>query len=337
MKLGILGGGSWGTALGILWAQKGHPVQLWVRNAQDAETFEKERRNTKYLPDTPFPDNLTATNDLEGVINNSQLICLAVPLQAYRAFLRKIKDQLADYHQILILSKGIELETHQLPTQIVLDVLGHEWKNRTYTLSGPSFAKEVAELMPTTVVLAGNNTERLTTLQKALNCPTFRMYRNRDVAGVELCAALKNVIAIASGMTQGLNLGSNTMAGLITRGLAEISRLAVALGGKQETCAGLAGMGDLILTCTGSLSRNLRVGQALARGEDLKSALNNLGMVAEGVHTCRSAWQLGRQLGVELPITNVINQILYEDLSPRDALEALMSRSLKSEHHSDTL
>jgi len=335
MRLGILGGGSWGTALGILWAKKGHPVQLWVRNPENAKKFQENRCNTKYLPDTPFPENLEATNDLEGVIENSQLICLAVPLQAYRSFLRSIADQLADYHQIVILSKGIELETHQLPTQIVLDVLGTEWRNRTYTLSGPSFAKEVAELKPTTVVLAGNNTDRLTTLQKALNCPSFRMYRNRDVTGVELCAALKNVIAIASGMSQGLNLGHNTIAGLITRGLAEISRLAVALGGKQETCAGLAGMGDLILTCTGSLSRNLRVGQALARGENLQTALDNLGMVAEGVQTCRSANQLGKQLGVDLPITNVINRILYEGLSPKDALEALMSRSLKSEHQSE--
>lgn len=335
MRLGIFGGGSWGTALAILWATKGHPVKLWMRNTERVKEFREAGCNTRYLPQAPFPDSLEVSSDLLETLEQSQLVCLAVPLQAYRSFLEQIKDHLTSYHQILILSKGIEVDTLMLPTQIVCDVLGQEWSDRTFTLSGPSFAKEVAENKPTTVVLAGSDADRLKTLQRALNCPTFRMYRNRDVVGTELCAGLKNVIAIASGMSQGLGLGHNTIAGLITRGLAEISRLTVALGGKRETCSGLAGMGDLILTCTGSLSRNLQVGQRLARGESMEEALANLGMVAEGVHTCRAAWQMSRQKEVELPITDAIYHILYQGLAPREALGRLMSRSLKSEHHGE--
>ncbi len=331
MKLGIFGGGSWGTALAILWARHDHPVTLWMRNRESAQRFRTEKRNTRYLPDIRFPEKLEVETDLVGTIRECELVCLAVPLQAYRGFLNQIKQHLTARHQLIILSKGIELDTHFLPSQIVRDMLGRDWDSRTFTLSGPSFAKEVAQDKPTTVVLAGNDPDRLKDLQAVLNCPTFRMYRNRDVIGVELAAALKNVVAIASGMSQGLELGHNTIAGLITRGLAEIGRLGVALGADRDTFAGLAGMGDLILTCTGSLSRNLQVGRALARGHSLESALERLGMVAEGVYTCRSAFQLGKELAVDLPITNVIHAILYEGLSPLDALNRLMSRSLKAE------
>ena len=331
MRLGICGGGSWGTALAILWSRKGHPVTLWVRNPEDAKRFREENTNAKYLPGIDFPDHLEISNDLERTIRENQLICLAVPLQAYREFLDMAREFLVSDHQLLLLSKGIELRTHLLPTSIVTGMLDESWSARTYTLSGPSFAREVAERKPTTVVLAGQKSERLKTLQKDLNCQTFRMYRNHDVVGIELCGALKNVIAIASGLSLGLDLGHNTIAGLITRGLVEISRLGIKLGAKRETFAGLAGMGDLILTCTGSLSRNLRVGQALARGESLDAALEKLGMVAEGVHTSRSAYQLGRDLDVELPITHAVYSILYESLPPMEALNALMTRRLKSE------
>lgn len=335
MKLGILGGGSWGTALAVLWARNHHPVNLWLRNPDDAAHYQTARRNTKYLPHISFPQSLCVTHDLDKALDESDLICLAIPLQAYREFFHLLKDRLRDHQQLLLLSKGIEVNTLKLPSEIVVDVLGESWRDRTFNLSGPSFAKEVAEGKPTTVVLAGQDDEKLRVLQRVLTCPTFRTYRNLDVVGVELCAALKNVIAIASGMSSGLELGHNTIAGLITRGLAEISRLAVAMGGQRETCAGLAGMGDLILTCTGDLSRNLRVGMALADGDDLDTALQKIGMVAEGVHTCRAAQQLAHKMEVDLPITGVIYKILYQGLSPKQALQALMTRSLKAEIESD--
>ena len=330
MNLGILGGGSWGTALAIMWSRHGHQVELWVRNGEQAAQFKEANCNTRYLPDIPFPDGLHVRTDLEEALRPS-VICMAVPLQAYRAFLTQIKPLLRDDHQLILLSKGIELDTHLLPAQIVDEVLGQAWQDRCFTLSGPSFALEVAQDKPTTVVLAGPHQERLAHLQGHLNSPRFRMYRNTDVVGVELCGALKNVIAIAAGITTGMDLGANTLAGLITRGLSEISRLGVALGAQQETFAGLAGMGDLILTCNGKLSRNLRVGMALAKGYSLEKILNELGMVAEGVHTSMSAYQLGQKLKVELPITNVVHAILYKELKPHLALESLMTRSLKSE------
>jgi len=332
MKLGILGGGSWGTALAIHWSDQGHDVDLWVRNEAHAARFEKERRNFRYLPDHPFPKRLSVTADLDRVLECS-VLCMAIPLQAYRRFLERLAPSLGEHHQLILLSKGIELETHFLPGQIVVDVLGPAWEERTFTLSGPSFALEVAAGKPTTVVLAGRDEDRLGGLQESLNSPRFRMYRNTDVIGVELCGALKNVIAIAAGLTTGLELGHNTLAGLITRGLSEISRLGVELGAQRETFAGLAGMGDLVLTCYGRLSRNLRVGMALARGQSLEEILDELGMVAEGVHTSMSAYQLGLEKKVELPITNVIRSILYEELDPRVALHALMTRSLKNEIH----
>ncbi len=330
MNLGILGGGSWGTALAILWARNGHGVDLWVRNKQDAARFQAENRNTRYLPEIEFPTGIQVHTDLTAPLAN-ELICLAIPLQAYRKFLTDIKPSLTGKHQFILVSKGIELDTHLLPTQIVAEVLGKEWSERVFSLSGPSFAQEVGNDLPTLVVLAGTNETLLTQLQKNLNCPRFRMYRNLDINGVELCGALKNVIAIAAGIATGMNLGANSLAALITRGLSEISRLGVVMGAQRETFAGLAGMGDLILTCNSTLSRNLRVGIALAEGHSLDHILNELGMVAEGVQTSKAAYQLSKKVGVELPITDVVYRILFEGLKPQIALHSLMTRSLKSE------
>lgn len=332
MKLGILGGGSWGTALAIHWARHGRAVDLWLRNPEDVQTYRREGRNTRYLPDIPFPEGLNLHHSIAKTLEND-VIGIAVPLQAYRRFLLEHKDLFEPRHKLILLSKGIELQTHLLPGDIVAQTLGEDYRHRCFTLSGPSFAMEVAQDRPTTVVLAGHDSAQLQALQELLNTPRFRMYRNDDVVGVELCGALKNVIAIAAGMVTGMDLGANTLAGLITRGLAEISRLGVALDAKRETFAGLAGMGDLILTCNGKLSRNLRVGMALAKGHSLDHILNELGMVAEGVHTSMSAHQLSKKLNVELPITNVVHAILYESLTPHLALHSLMTRDLKSEVH----
>jgi len=330
MNLGILGGGSWGTALGILWARNGHGVDLWLRNKEDATRFQAENRNTRYLPDIEFPSGIQLHTDLAAPLAN-EVICLAIPLQAYRKFLTHIKPQLTEKHKLILVSKGIELGTHLLPNQIVLEVLGPQWAQRVFSLSGPSFAQEVGNDMPTLVVLAGTNEMSLTKLQKNLNCPRFRMYRNLDINGVELCGALKNVIAIAAGISRGLNLGANSLAALITRGLSEVSRLGVVMGAQRETFSGLAGMGDLILTCNSTLSRNLRVGIALAEGHSLDHILNELGMVAEGVQTSKAAFQLSQSVGVELPIANVVYRILFDSLKPQIALHSLMTRSLKSE------
>lgn len=331
MKLAILGGGSWGTALAILWARHKHEVHLWARNPADVAAFTQAGANTKYLPEAPFPEALTVVGDLEQTIRAHDLLVLSIPLQAYRPFLQQVQPWLNARHRMILTSKGIELGTGMLPQEIVEDVLGAEWSQRAYTLSGPSFAKEVAADKPTTVVLAGPEDDALAALQEALTTPSFRLYRNHDVMGVEICGALKNVIAIASGMVRGLDLGNNTMAGLITRGLHEISRYGVRLGAERETFAGLAGMGDLILTCTGGLSRNLRVGMGLASGKPLEQVLQELGMVAEGVHTCKSVRSKAHELQVELPITEVVYHILYEGLTPQEGLRRLMTRSLKAE------
>lgn len=331
MKFGILGGGSWGTALAILWSRHGHHVDLWVRDPQAAEAYQEARRNTRYLPEIDFPEQLYIHNNLEATIAANDLLFMAVPLQAYRNFLTHVKPLLQDKHQLVLLSKGIEIDTHLLPSQIVTDVLGDSWTDRTFALSGPSFAAEVARDMPTTVVLTGSVKERVVELQHELKCPTFRTYRNLDVLGVEVCGALKNVIAIAAGMVTGMNLGLNTLAGLITRGLAEITRLGVTMGARRDTFAGLAGIGDLMLTCNGKLSRNLRVGMALAQGHSLETILRDLGMVAEGVHTARAAKQLSSNLDVELPISDVVYSILYEGMTPKEGLHKLMNRELKNE------
>jgi glycerol-3-phosphate dehydrogenase (NAD(P)+) len=332
MHLGILGGGSWGTALAIQWARHGHHVDLWARSESDVAAFREAGRNTRYLPQVDFPADLSVTADLEGVIEKNHLLGIAIPVQAYRDFLKTIAPLLKPHHRLMLLSKGIEVSTLLLPTQVVHDVLGKEWIARTFVLSGPSFALEVAQDKPTTVVLSGPPDEELVVLQEELACPTFRLYRNDDVIGVEICGALKNVIAIGSGMVAGLDLGHNTTAGLITRGLAEMSRMGLTSGARPDTFAGLAGMGDLILTCTGSLSRNYRVGHSMATSDlSLEEILKNLGMVAEGVHTSRAVHQLAALLKVDMPICSMVYAILYGHVKPMDAVRQLMTRRLKSE------
>ncbi len=330
MELGILGGGSWGTALAILWSSVCDRVDLWVRNPDDAAFMRKHRQHPKYLNDLSLPENLHITSDLELVTSQHQILGLAIPLPAYRDFLMQ-HSALFSNQDLVLLSKGIEIDSLMFPSQIVLDVLGERWQHQTFALSGPSFAREVALGKPTTVVLAGENQQRLLTLRQQLATPRFRLYSNTDLIGVEVAGAMKNVIAIASGIAIGKDYGSNTMAGLITRGLAEISRLGEKMGASRETFSGLAGMGDLILTCTGKLSRNLTVGIKLAEGLSLNDVLSDLGMVAEGVNTTRAAKQMSDRLQVELPITNVVHAILYEGLTPSEGLHKLMTRSLKSE------
>lgn len=329
MKISVIGGGSWGTSMGILLAKAGRDVVMWGRDPKQMAEMAEHRENRRYLPGATFPESLTVTNSLEEALV-CPVVMLAIPLQSYRKFLTDNHDHFSD-QELILLSKGMEIDTQMLPTQIVCSVLGASWEEQTFMLSGPSFAKEVAEFKATTVVLAGKNAPRLAELQKLMMCPTFRVYNNADVMGVEIAGALKNVMAIASGIAQAKDLGHNAMAALITRGLVEIARLGESLGAQRETFAGLAGMGDLILTCTGGLSRNLRVGIALGQGKSLDQILSELGMVAEGVHTCRAATSMAKERHIELPITEVVHAILYEGVSPEQGLRELMTRSPKWE------
>jgi glycerol-3-phosphate dehydrogenase (NAD(P)+) len=330
--IGIIGAGSWGTALAIHLSRSGRDVALWGRDGSRLMRFAQERENTRYLPGFTFPESLRVEEDLKRLIATSPILCLAIPLQAYRPFLLEHGHRFSEAQQLVMLSKGMELDTLMLPTQIVMDVLGEAWGERTSMLSGPSFAKEVAAGMPTTVVLSSTLESHIEPLQHYFTSPVFRVYTNSDWIGVELAGALKNVIAIAAGMVSGLNLGHNTMAALLTRALYEISRLGSALGARKRTFSGLAGMGDLILTCTGHLSRNRTIGVMLAQGKGLAEALQELGMVAEGVKTARPAATLGREMGIDLPIINVVDRILNEGLNPEEGLFELMTRKLKSEH-----
>jgi glycerol-3-phosphate dehydrogenase (NAD(P)+) len=328
--IGVLGGGSWGSAIALMLARKNQPVLLWLRDAERAEEMARKRMLLRYLPGRSLPESIQVTSRLEEALEASTLL-LTVPLQAYRSTLMTLATSLKQHHELVLLSKGMEVGTLLLPTEIVCSCLGEAWRLRCFTLSGPSFAEEVADGKPTTVVLAGLNHQRLKELQKLLMSDSFRIYGNDDVLGVELAGALKNVMAIAAGIVWGRELGYNALAALITRGLAEIARMGACLGARPETFAGLAGMGDLILTCTGGLSRNLRVGLGLAKNQSLPEIMASLGMVAEGVHTCKSAVAMAEARGVDMPIVQTVGDILYAGLSPQEGLHRLMTRSPKWE------
>jgi len=329
-KIGVLGGGSWGSAMALMLARKGQPVVLWLRDAVRAEEMARTRTLLRYLPGRALPEAVEVSSRIEKALEASTLL-MTVPLQAYRSTLLSLAAALEDRHELVLLSKGMEVGTQLLPTEIVCSSLGEAWRQRCFTLSGPSFAEEVADGKPTTVVLAGTSHQRLKDLQRLLMSDSFRIYANDDVLGVELAGALKNVMAIAAGIVWGRELGYNALAALITRGLAEIARMGACLGARTETFSGLAGMGDLILTCTGGLSRNLRVGLGLAKNQPLPEILTSLGMVAEGVHTCKSAVAMALARGVDMPIVQTVGEILYAGLSPQEGLFRLMTRSPKWE------
>jgi glycerol-3-phosphate dehydrogenase (NAD(P)+) len=330
-RCAVIGAGSWGTTLANLLAKKGLPVTLWAYETELAETIRNRRENDLFLPGIELDASLACTNSLEEAVAGAGLVLLVVPTQVLRGVVREMLPHLPAEALVVSASKGIELDTLQLVSQIYEELLPEHIYRRFSVLSGPSFAREVAREMPTAVVAAARDEEVARQVQRLFSTDYFRVYTNSDVIGVELGGAIKNVIAIAAGVSDGLGFGSNTRAALITRGLAEMSRLGRALGGDAHTFSGLAGMGDLVLTCTGDLSRNRSVGLALGQGRSLDEILGEMRMVAEGVKTAESAWNLAKKLGVEMPIIQKVHQLLYEGKPAREAVLELMTRNLKSE------
>jgi glycerol-3-phosphate dehydrogenase (NAD(P)+) len=331
----VLGAGSWGTALAIHMARRGFPTRLWTRRREHADEMLAQRRNTRYLSEFEFPPELTPTADLSTALARAGLVICAIPSHGMRDAMRHVREALpsraAPPPLWLVAAKGIEVDTLSNMHEVLTDELPSEHADAIAVLGGPSFAAEVAKGLPTTVVVGAHREEVGLEIQRMLSGDGVRAYLTDDVLGVELGGTFKNVIALAAGMCDGAGLGQNARAGLITRGLAEMSRLAIALGANPATMAGLAGMGDLVLTCTGGLSRNRRVGIALGEGRRLDEVLAEMGMVAEGVKNTLSAYKLAQREGVEMPIVETMHAILYLDLPVAAAVDALMGRKLKAE------
>ena len=330
-QIAVIGAGSWGTTLANLLAEKGYPVVLWCYEADLAARIEQTRVNDLYLPERTLDARLTVTNRLATAVSARDLLLFVTPSQVTRSVLEQIVPLLSGNELIVSASKGIENQSLKLLSQIFEELLPAGMHERLGYLSGPSFAREVSQRMPTAVVAAARRTEIAECIQTTFSNEYFRVYSHDDIIGVELGGALKNVIALAAGVADGLGFGYNSRAALITRGLAEMTRLGLRLGGAAETFAGLAGMGDLVLTCTGELSRNRTVGVQLGRGQSLSEIMEGMTMIAEGVKTTLSAYQLARQLEVEVPITEQMYLILYQDKDPRQAVTDLMMRGLKAE------
>ncbi len=328
MKVAVVGAGAWGTSIAIRLAHQ-HAVTLWARNGAQCAAMQSDRANTKYLPGFTFPDALAITDDLGAATASADLVLLAVTTAGLRETLRRLKAERAAAPSVW-LCKGFEPGRALLPHQVFLEEMGSSGDSGV--LSGPSFAEEVARGLPAAVTLASSRPEFARDIARALHGPAFRVYSSDDLVGVEVAGAVKNVMAIAAGICDGLDYGYNARAALITRGLAEITRLGVALGGRAETFMGLAGAGDLILTCTGDLSRNRRVGLQLARGEPLEAILAALGHVAEGVATARELHRMADSLGVEMPVTRAVCRVLADHTQARAAADALLQREPRAEH-----
>lgn len=331
MDVAVLGAGSWGTALAKVLAENGHAVSIWDVGAEQLRTITDEHENKKYLPGITLPPNLRGEPDLGRALAGKRFVLTVVPSHVTREVARKAAPHVAPDAIVCCASKGIENETLETMDEVLKATLPAGLASRLSFLSGPSFAKEVAGGLPTAVVMAARDPAIAEASAKLFQNDRFRVYTSDDVTGVELGGALKNVMAIAAGVADGMGLGHNTRAAVITRGLAEITRLAVRRGANPLTLAGLAGMGDLVLTCTGDLSRNRTVGMALGKGQKLKDILAGMSQVAEGVKTTRSAHELAQKLGVDMPITNAMYRVLYEDHPAHEALVELMSRAPKPE------
>ena len=328
-RTAVLGAGSWGTALAVHLARADHDVRLWARDSVLVGELQQSRVNDQYLPGTPLPVQIVVTDSLDVAVSGAKFVVVAVPSHGVRAVVDRAAQYLGTDAILVSAAKGIELDSLQRMSQVIAEA--SQGCCRTVVLSGPSFAAEVAKGLPTAVLAASSDCEAARAVQDHFRGDAFRLYVNDDVAGVEVGGALKNVIAIAAGCVEGLGLGHNALAALITRGLTEMSRLAIAEGGRRDTLSGLSGLGDLVLTCTGDLSRNRRVGIELGRGRPLEEILAGLRMVAEGVRTTRAALALGARHGIELPIAAQMGRVLDGSCSPREAVEALMVRKQKAE------
>ncbi|HEX7997796.1 MAG TPA: NAD(P)H-dependent glycerol-3-phosphate dehydrogenase [Pyrinomonadaceae bacterium] len=330
-RIAIIGAGSWGTALGVVAGRAGHEVRLWARKREVVEAIERERVNRAYLSSQTIPESVSATNDFGEALKDAEFVLLASPSHATRGLLEAMLPSLRKEMLFISATKGIEIETGQRISEVLQDVVGESFAPRFVCLSGPSFAQEVVTGQPTAVVAASENVDDSLAVQALLSFQNLRVYTNTDLVGTELGGAVKNVMAVAAGIVSGLELGTNSVAALITRGLAEMTRLALAEGARIETMMGLAGLGDLVLTCTGGLSRNRFVGQELGRGRPLVAIVGGMKEVAEGVKTTRAVKQLAARLNVEMPITNEVYAVLYEGKVARDAAGELMTRPLRGE------
>lgn len=330
-RIGVVGGGSWGTALANLLASKGTPVDWWIYEPDLCEQILSLRENSLFLPGIRLSENLHPSNDLGHVVREKDLVLIVVPSHVMRSVTLRMAEHLGAGAVVVSASKGIENDTLLTMSGVIHETIGDLESARFAVLSGPSFAVEVAKGVPTVVTVASADPQCAQKVQHIFATPVFRVYTNGDIIGVELGGAVKNVIAIAAGMVDGLGLGLNTRAALITRGLAEITRLGRAMGANPQTLGGSAGLGDLVLTCTGDLSRNHTVGKKIGQGVRLQDLLSEMRMVAEGVKTARSVYYLSLRMNVEMPICQAVYRILHEDLAPRHAVQELMTRDLKNE------
>jgi glycerol-3-phosphate dehydrogenase (NAD(P)+) len=331
VNLSIIGAGSWGTALAIVLAPRFERIRLWAHERDLVERMFSTRANDVFLPGFSLPLNVEPTSDLGFALEDARIVIGVMPSRFARPLYRQMLPHLEPSMRFVSATKGLEQGTLLRMSEVAGEVIAEKFEPRVAVLSGPTFAREVARGEPTAVVIASGNTELAASIQREFSGPTFRLYANDDPVGVELGAALKNIIAIGAGICDGLGLGSNTLAALITRGLAEITRLAIALGGRPRTLSGLAGLGDLVLTCNGDLSRNRTVGIELAKGRKLADIVGSMTMIAEGVETTAAACGLARKCQVDMPITEQMDAILSGRTSPRDAIRELMERELKSE------
>lgn len=330
-QIGVVGAGGWGTALANLLGLKGFKVDHWVFEKEVCDQIQRYRENKVFLPGIPLSSNIFPSNDLVKTVSGKDLVLIVVPSHVMREITHKIAGSVSKDTVILSASKGIENETCLTMSGVLKETLPEIPETNFAVLSGPSFAREVALGAPTVVTVASKDQDVAKFVQHVLATPFFRVYTNDDMIGVELGGSIKNVIAIAAGIVDGLKLGLNTRAALITRGLAEIRRLGLRLGANPHTFAGLTGIGDLILTCTGDISRNYTVGKRIGEGRRLKEIMSEMRMVAEGVKTARSVYNLSCRLGVEMPISCEVYHILYDDSSPKEAVHRLMTRNLKQE------
>jgi glycerol-3-phosphate dehydrogenase (NAD(P)+) len=327
----VLGAGSWGTALAIQFARSGHPTRLWGRDREQSARMARERRNARYLPDAPFPDALQVAATLDAALEGARDLLVAVPSHALRATLGELRPRLRLRPELRLAwaTKGFELDSGLLPNEVAREVLGEDVP--IAVLSGPTFAREVGAGLPTAMVVASPEPAFATALATSLSSSNFRAYTSTDITGVEVGGAVKNVMAVGAGLSDGLGFGANTRIALITRGLVEMTRLGVALGARRETFMGLAGLGDLVLTCTDDQSRNRRFGLALARGSGAEAALAGIGQVVEGYVAARAVHAVALRHGVSMPIVEGLYRTLFEGVPAREVVRALMTRPIKSE------
>ncbi|MEX1298555.1 MAG: NAD(P)H-dependent glycerol-3-phosphate dehydrogenase [Desulfotignum sp.] len=330
-RIGVVGAGAWGTALAKLLAEKGFDIDFWVFEPEVKEQIDTLRENRVFLPGFLLPDTIRPTNDIQTVVTDKDLVLVVVPSHCMRSVAIQMKPFVSRDAVMVSASKGIENKTHLTMTGILAEILDFLPPENLAVLSGPSFAKEVAAKIPTVVAAASVNDQVARFVQSVFACPTFRVYINHDPIGTQIGGAMKNVLAIAAGICDGMNMGLNPRAALITRGLTEMNRLGTRLGADPLTLSGLAGVGDLLLTCTGALSRNYTVGVQIGQGKKLDDIISEMRMVAEGVKTTRSVYNLSRKLGVDLPICNEVYHVLFENYSLEETIQRLMNRSLKHE------